>query len=288
MSKFNGLFLGLTTIDIQYFVEEFPKSNLKIKTQAPDILVGGPAANAAVTFARLNGSSTLATAVGNNSFTDFIVTDFQKAGVQPIDLVDGSGFNPILATVVTSSKNGDRNIFTHNPGQINAKITGEQLIDSNKPDILMLDGFYYETGLECAEIAKTRNIPIVLDCGSWKPQYEELIEYADFVICSEDFYPQNTVNSQQVLDYLRAKQTPFIAVSRGEKPILLYENTKQDEIKINNLQIVDSLGAGDVFHGAFCYYILQHKNFKTALENAARVATFSCRYKGTREWLNHF
>ena len=54
--KKNGLFLGLTTIDIQYFVDSFPASNVKVKTHPPEIMVGGPATNAAVAFAHLNGA----------------------------------------------------------------------------------------------------------------------------------------------------------------------------------------------------------------------------------------
>ena len=51
--KHRALFVGLTTIDIQYFVNEFPASNRKIKTNPPDLFVGGPATNAAVAFAKL-------------------------------------------------------------------------------------------------------------------------------------------------------------------------------------------------------------------------------------------
>ena len=48
---------------------------------------------------------------------------------------------------------------------------------------------------------------------------------------------------------------------------------------------MDTLGAGDFLHGAFCYYYLEEKELKPALQKASEVATFSCQYKGTREWL---
>ena len=73
--KHEALFVGLTTIDIQYFVEEIPRSNTKIKTEIPDILVGGPATNAAVAFAYLNKTATLASPVGLNAFSTFIDQD---------------------------------------------------------------------------------------------------------------------------------------------------------------------------------------------------------------------
>ena len=68
--KYKALFAGLTTIDIQYFVETFPASNIKVKTAPPGILIGGPATNAAIAFAALNGTAALASATGKNAFSD--------------------------------------------------------------------------------------------------------------------------------------------------------------------------------------------------------------------------
>ncbi|QGY47262.1 sugar kinase [Maribellus comscasis] len=286
MKKSRGLFIGLTTIDIQYFVEEFPVSNVKLKSQPPDILVGGPATNAAVVFAKLNGNASLISAVGKNPFCDFVKNDFHQVNVNLTDLMEGEEFSPILALVVSSLKNGDRNIFTHHPKAICPKIAAEYLIESELPDIVMFDGFYPEVGIECAKIAKARNIPIVLDCGSWKPQYEELLNFADIAICSNNFYPQFTNNNQQVLSYLKEKNVKYFAISRGEKPILLYNNNTYEKIPVEGNQVIDTLGAGDFLHGAFCYYFVQYNNFEKALKKASEIATLSCRYKGTREWLN--
>jgi sugar/nucleoside kinase (ribokinase family) len=49
---------------------------------------------------------------------------------------------------------------------------------------------------------------------------------------------------------------------------------------------VDTLGAGDILHGAFCYYSSLGQVFQEALTNAVRVASESCRFRGTREWMN--
>ena len=286
MANFRALFIGLTTIDIQYFADEFPLPNTKLKLAPPDIMVGGPAANAAVAFAKLNGHATLVSAVGKNQFTQFISDDFQTTNVKLVDLVPEKTSAPVLATVVTSGVNGHRNIFTHAPQTIVPEISAQQLIEMVSPQIILFDGFFPEFGIECAQIAKKKEIPVVLDCGSWKPQHDKLADFADFVICSEDFYPQNAVYSQQVFTYFKRKNVPFCAISRGEKPLLFYANKHFGEIEINQHQITDTLGAGDILHGAFCYFLLQGNTFQKALEKASEMATFSCRFKGTREWLN--
>lgn len=282
--QYNGLFIGLTTIDIQYYVDEFPPSNKKIKTNPPDILVGGPATNAAVAFSHLNQGANLATVVGENSFSSFIKEDFQFNNIKLIDVAESKNVNPIVASVVTS-RNGDRNIFTHNPPVevVNAGIY--DLVTNVKPDILLLDGFYPELSLLGAKWANKKHIPVVIDCGSWKPQYKALLPFVDIAICSADFFPPNCINSKQVFNFIKSFGVSQIAISRGEKDILYQNKNNSGEIPVKNIKIVDTLGAGDFLHGAFCYYYLETNSFEAALTKATELATHSCKYKGTREWL---
>ena len=53
------------------------------------------------------------------------------------------------------------------------------------------------------------------------------------------------------------------------------------------VEAVDTLGAGDIFHGAYCHFLGQGSSFTDALELAGRIAAQSCRYFGTREWISH-
>lgn len=282
--NYSGLFIGLATIDIQYFVDIYPESNKTIKTSPPDILVGGPATNAATAFAHLNNEAFLVTAIGENSFTNFFQKDFENNQVKLVDLIQSQNTNPVLASVITS-KNGNRNIFTNNPADIQSIVDSVTLFEKIKPQIVMIDGFYPEFSLKCAKLAKSKNIPVVIDLGSWKPQFEELLHFVDFAICSEDFYPPNCVDNKHVFDFLTQKKINKIAISRGPKNILFKHKNEYGEIEINRFKVVDSLGAGDFLHGAFCYYFLQTNNFRTALRDASELASLTCKYKGTRTWL---
>ena len=282
---YRGLFVGLTTIDIQYFVDSFPGSNQKVKTNPPKILVGGPATNAAVAFAYLNNGTFLATASGINSFSQFIKNDFKTTNIEHFDLVGSQKTNPVIASVITSNNNGDRNIVTHNPIEIQPNISPSELFQTVNPQILLLDGFYPEFSLSCAKLAKNNGIPVVLDCGSWKPQYSVLLNYTDVAICSSDFYPQHCSTSDEVLSYLETLKIKNIAISHGNKSIKYSENRNRGAIKIIKAQVTDTLGAGDFLHGAFCYFYLKSENFAEALEQASKLASFSCNFEGTRDWL---
>ena len=285
--KYNGLFIGLTTIDIQFFVDEFPRPNRKVKTEPPIILVGGPATNAAVAFAHLNQGANLVSAVGKNPFHSFIQNDYSKTQINFTDLVASKETNPVLASVITSKQNGDRNIFTHYPEIIKPEINPKQLIERLQPDILLLDGFYPEFAVECARLVNERQIPVILDCGSWKPQYEELLQYADIAICSADFYPPGCSNTNDVFDFLKGKKVIRSAVSRGGQSLLFQNEKGRGEVPVENVKVIDTLGAGDFLHGAFCYYYLQlNFNFENALNHAVSLATFTCKFAGTRTWIN--
>ena len=286
MAAFRGLFVGLTTIDIQYLVDNYPPSNKKVKTNPPEILVGGPATNAAVAFSFLNKNAFLASATGNNSFSGFIENDYKTAGIQHFNLTENQYKNPVIASVVTSRENGNRNIFTHHPETINPSITPEYLFDKTNPQILLLDGFYPEFSIDCARLAKEKGIPVVADGGSWKPQYSELISLTDVIICSSDFYPPGIVDNITLFDFFEASGVKNSAISRGGKSILYSTEKGRGEVLVKTTEVVDTLGAGDFLHGAFCYYYLSSGfNFQSALKNASELATYSCRFQGTREWL---
>jgi sugar/nucleoside kinase (ribokinase family) len=77
-----------------------------------------------------------------------------------------------------------------------------------------------------------------------------------------------------------------IAITKGEKPIVFSDEDVDGTVEIaNDCKILATLGAGDIFHGAFCYFLLSSGgNFQLALKKASAVATLSCKYLDTRSW----
>ena len=178
-----ALFIGLTTIDIQYFVEHYPLPNTKLKTDSPLIAVGGPAANAAITFSVLGGKADFLTCIGANTFTSIVNDDLARYNVTVFDQLKDQATDPIVSSVITTLSNSDRTIITHHPQELNHtvpvnKIT-EQLDDY---DLIFVDGFYPELSKSILPEAKKRQIPVILDGGSWKTHLPELLKYIDIAI----------------------------------------------------------------------------------------------------------
>jgi len=104
-------------------------------------------------------------------------------------------------------------------------------------------------------------------------------------ICSERFAPPGVSSLEQVVDYLHSFGIPNVAITCGERPIIYSEKGSHGTLPVPVVPVVDTLGAGDIFHGAYCYFLLSGRSFREALEKAAEVASRSCCSFGTRDWM---
>lgn len=280
-----GLFIGLATIDIQYLVDAFPTPNSKTTADKFAMSVGGPATNAAITFSYLGGKSHLVCKIGNNQFTSFIRSELQRYDLTFTDLSPVANESPTVSSIVTTYGSGHRAVIVMKSSSL-PNINNATLI-SGKYDynIVLVDGFNMEVCCNVAMQAQHWGIPVVLDGGSWKDGMERLLPHVDIAICSENFYPPNGDTVDTVIEYLASQGIKYRAITRGERSILYSFADSNGEIAIESVEVIDTLGAGDILHGAFCYYYAKDSNFVSALFNASRVATLSCQAFGTRMWM---
>jgi sugar/nucleoside kinase (ribokinase family) len=279
-----GLFVGLTTIDIQYLVDTFPALNSKTVAGTFAMSVGGPATNAAVAFAHLGGKCHLMSAIGNNQFTTFIESELRHYNVEFTDLSPLADKLPTVSSIVTSC-GGQRTVITTASPLTNSKDEKAFIAGPNDYDVVLVDGFNMETCCMVAAQAKQRGKPVVLDGGSWKDGMERLLPSIDIVICSEHFFAPDGGDEDSVMKYLARQGVRYRAITRGERPIIYSVPEGNGEIEIGPQVVVDTLGAGDILHGAFCYFYALGNNFVPALLDASRIAMLSCQTLGTRSWM---
>src|SRR4030042_2927694 len=106
-----GLFVGLCTIDIQLFINEYPESNTKNKVLLSRMDIGGPAINAAITFALLGGKARLVTMIGQHEFRNFMLDKLNERKIEVIDRIEKLKAPPVISTVISSLKSGERTIL---------------------------------------------------------------------------------------------------------------------------------------------------------------------------------
>ena len=279
-----GLFWGLITIDLHFFTDHFPEENSKTKVKQFDSYIGGPATNAAITFQHLTGNSQLVTAIGQNSFRSMIYERISQYHVRTIDLKENEMADPIFASILTNESSGSRTIFSYIPPKAQLILGNEK---TREFDIALFDGFYIESAIQKAKECRKEGVTTVLDGGSWKNGTDQLLEYIDLAICSEDFMPPSVINQADVTAYLLNKGVKKAAITRGGKSIIVNEGEVNLLVEIPKVEVIDTLGAGDIFHGAFCYFYAKSKNFINSIEKASEIAALSCQFRGPRTWMEN-
>ena len=280
-----GIFVGLSTIDLIHAVDEFPSANQKAVAHSQEVLVGGPAANAAVTFSHLGGSATLVSSVGRHTLATLVKEELRRCAVTLIDITSESDAPPPISSVWVNQR-GQRSVVSVNATRL--QIAAPQVDQSalRKASILLVDGHSMEACQTWAAAARSNGIPVVLDGGSWKPGTEQLLKSVHTAVCSADFQPPGCTSEDAVIQYLQAVGVRQVAITHGANPVRYADGAHAGLIDVPQVDAVDTAGAGDIFHGAFCFHAANGSRFVDALHEAAGIAAASCQFRGTREWMS--
>jgi sugar/nucleoside kinase (ribokinase family) len=280
-----GVFAGLCTFDLIQLVERVPAADEKVTALGQVVAAGGPAANAAATFAHLGGAATLITAVGDHPLAAGVKADLADLGVDLVDLAAGDPRPPTVSSVLVTAGTGTRSVVSRNAAGRHLPVPPGlgRLVEG--ADVVLVDG--HHPGLARAALRAAGDRPAVLDGGSWKEHLPGLLPLVDVAICSADL---RAPAGQPAMAYLRGQGVPWVAVTGGPRPVRWAGPAGSGEIPVPTVDAVDTTGAGDVFHGAFAHTIahgggLGEAAFVAALRRGAEVAAASCRSLGTREWM---
>lgn len=282
----DALFVGLSTIDIVYRVDRFPDANTKVAAQSQSVYAGGPAANAAIACAHLGGSATLVSAVGRHALAGVVREELTRFSVQLIDLNPDFDDVPAISSI-SVDRAGNRSVVSANAMRIPIPPVTVDYDLCRRARIVMVDGHHMQACRVWATAARAAGLPVVLDGGSLKSGTEELLKNIDTAICSADFMPPGCRSANDVVRYLKEVGVANIAITNGAAPIQILTGESAATIPVPQVDAVDTTGAGDIVHGAYCYYAAQGLGFIDALTQAASIASESCRYAGTREWMRH-
>ena len=274
-----ALFIGRSVIDLTSLVDDFPAPDAKVKALANDIVPGGSALNAAVTFARLGGEAHLASAFGGDGpFRVLLYDDLHRHGVTPIDICADPEYRIPISTVVSTRSTGDRMIINA-AGEECARLRELPDLFDGGYDLIQLDQ-YERPFVTChTEAIRAFDGPVILDGGGWKDWSPEYLRLADIPIVSEEFFAGGPDVFAAECAALGVERW---AMTRGARGVIWQDRGARGEIPALPVAVADTLGAGDIFHGAFCHAFTETGEFVAALEHANRVAARSCASPGTR------
>jgi sugar/nucleoside kinase (ribokinase family) len=280
------LFVGLATVDVLYGVDGVPGPNSKVAALWQEVCAGGPATNAAIACAHLGTRATLATAVGRHPLGAIIRDDLARHGVDLVDLAQDLDLAPPVSAVLIDGRSGDRAVVSANAAVWPPSLLPVPDVAFDGVRLVLADGHHMLTAIETARRARASGLLTIMDGGSWKPGTEALLPHVEIAICSADFLPPGCSTPVDVAASLRAAGVRAIAITRGPDPVLCWEGEDATSLPVPSVEVADTLGAGDILHGAFCAYLTQARGrFRPALAAAVTEASRSCTSRGTRTWM---
>lgn len=265
---------GLTTIDVTYRVTRVPGPNEKVVAESMRYDVGGPAANAARTALALGADVKLVTALGDSTFTDLVRDTLDGIAISDIAPED---FALPMSSVMVDDEGG-RSVVSVNTTGLTATLAPPSLGSS---DVVLVDGHLMDAATRLTRAARHAGIPTVLDGGSHKSGVEQLLTTIDYAAFSADFrFPgiEDTLGHALGLGCRVALQT------HGADPIEVATAEGRFTIDVPPVEVVDTLGAGDVFHGALALAVARGAELHAAIEHARDAATWSVRAPGALGW----
>jgi sugar/nucleoside kinase (ribokinase family) len=284
------VFIGLATIDHTYLLDTFPRENTKIFASNYMRQFGGPALNAAITFNNLSGTGARFISYFGSSEPMIKAKDEvrSKFHLDVIDLINGNGYQVPESSVFTCSGSGTRTIV--NPPRRDYDFKEDICFENltlEEASVILLDGFVFSDQAKKELLkARKRGAVIVFDGGSWKNETLSILDTVDIAICSSRFLMPGH-DRGQTISLMFEKGVEFIAITNDENDVDVFEGNSTTKIPVPRVNAIDTLGAGDVLHGAFCYYLNEGLDRKKALRQAAQIASRSCCYFGTHTWKEH-
>jgi len=285
MKRFDVVGVGYSAVDYFGIVDKYPPpADIKMPMNQFTRQGGGPVATALVALSRLGASVAFAGKMGDDEFGRFMMEELKKENVDIDQVVIEPGPLSQFAFIIVDQSTGSRTILwsQSDVSPLQPSEMDRDFITSAR--ILHLDGLQMEAGIQAAHWAKEAGMTVVLDGDTIRPGIEELISLTDVLIASCNFAIQFTGkdSAEAAIHEMNALGPKIVGVTLGEKGCLIYDQEKIIQLPAFHVDVVDTTGAGDVFHGAFIYGLLEEWPLDKMAEFANAVAAMKCRKLGGR------
>ncbi len=281
-SGFEILGLGYCGLDYSCLLPRIPIDDkveaLKTLTQG-----GGPSATATCAAARLGAKTSFLGAVGDDSRGLAIFDAFKAEKVDTANIAIRSDAESPSAFCWTDAE-GKRSIaWTRGTVEpLSPSEVSEELIASCK--ILHLDGHQTAAALQAAKFARKHGVLVSIDAGTIVPGIEEMLSLSDIAIASEKFAERflGLKDPEAAAKKLFGPNCRFSGVTLGSEGSYGFDGQKLFHQPSFKVDVVDTTGAGDTYHGAFVYKCVKGGSWADCMKFSAAVAAMKCMAFGGR------
>jgi sulfofructose kinase len=276
------LCIGIAVLDFVFAVDTMPARAEKYRAKDLAVVGGGIAANAAVTIARLGGRAALATRLGRDATGDAIVAELEGEGVDCTLSRRFEGLRSPTSAIFVDAR-GERLLMSYadpslptDPSWLPPRLPGN--VDAVLGDTRWPEGAAY-----LFRLAREAGVPAVLD-GDRRPTLREAMDLATHVAFSEQGLAEMTGIDDPVsgLRALAENASNWLAVTVGERGVYFLENGAVVHEPAFGIEAVDTLAAGDVWHGAFALGLAERMAEREAVRFASAASALKCTRFGGR------
>lgn len=283
--EFDVVGVGLNATDTLLTVPHFPAYAGKVRIVDELVSPGGQVASALVACARLGLRARYIGTVGDDERGRFQVESLRAAGINLEHLQVRQGCANQSAYIVIDQSTGERTVFWRRDDCLRIDpeaISSEQITCAR---LLLIDGHDTAAVARAAELARSRGIPVVADVDTIYAGFERVLPNVDYLVGSSEF-PTAWTGEADIFQALERIQNHYgmkvAAMTLGAQGALAREHGTFVYSPAFVVNCVDTTGAGDVFHGAFCYSVLQNMPLREALELSNAMAALNCTALGAR------
>ena len=282
-AKFDVIGLGYSAVDYLGIVPHLPDLDSKLEMVEFSRQGGGPAATATVTAARLGAATAFVGHIGSDDFGDFMVGEFDKEGVDTSHVVRCEGTSSQFSFIMVDRKTGKRTIvWTRSEiPPLDPACLDKDFLTSCK--VLHLDRHEIPAAIRAAQWVREAGGIVSMDAGTYKPEVDDLLPHVHVLIGSYRFARDATGElDPSACARLLLEDRRIAGVTCGEDGSFFA--TQDDEFHVGafEVEVVDTTGAGDVFHGAFAYGLSQEWDARRCAVFASAVAALKCMKLGGR------
>ena len=284
-AQFDVVGVGLNATDTMLLVPHFPAYGGKVPFLSETYSPGGQVATAVVACAKLGLRAKYIGTIGDDERGRIQMESLRGSGINLDHVQQRRNCPNQSAYIIIDQSTGERTVFWSRPDCLRispAEITPEQITCAR---LLHIDGHDTAAVEHAARIARAHGIPVTVDVDTIYPGFDKVLPLVDYLIASSEF-PGRWTRIEDPFEALAAIQAEYgmrvAAMTLGAHGALARAEGRYFYSPGFVVDCLDTTGAGDVFHGAFCYSVLQKMPLAEALEFSNAMAALNCTGTGAR------
>ncbi|MBE6643356.1 MAG: hypothetical protein E7615_06875 [Ruminococcaceae bacterium] len=283
--------IGACVMDTLVSVPRYPEEDTKLRAEGTRLAGGGPVATGLVAAAKLGQKCGYIGVLSDDNGGAFLKADFEKYGMTNELVTTESGYRSFTSVIWLSAETTSRTCVFDKGNLPPLKLNEKQKDAIKNAKLLMVDGNELEAAIEGAKLARENGVKVLYDAGGLYPGYERLLPYVDILIPSKEYSLGATgcKTPEEAAKVLYDKYNPeIVVITCGKNGGVMYDGEKLTTYPIYPAEVVDSNGAGDVFHGAFAFAVTNGYDYTKCCHFSSAVSGLKCTGIGARESVPDF